>query len=312
MKTYLNKLLGGIPAFLVSLAIVFTAGPASAVETITYYHNDIAGTPILATDAAGAVLWKENYRPYGDKLNNPPAGADNKLGFTGKPYDANTGLSYMGARYYDPVIGRFAGIDPVGFDESNLHSFNRYTYANNNPYKFIDPDGRAPWLVVRMLMPPPAAGGATGGGFQANKSGDSSTRLIPPEVSVGIPGTSMSQETSGSAGGFGEWIRGKLDNLIFNNGDDQGCIYCVKGDKTSSGKDYVGSTDNLGQRQRDKSDGRDREGAEVIGTYPKSDRDVRRTKEQQAINDRGGVERLDNKRNEVSPKKWPNMGITPP
>jgi len=34
------------------------------------------------------------------------------------------------------------GVDPKGFDEDNIHSFGRYTYANNNPYKFIDPDGR--------------------------------------------------------------------------------------------------------------------------------------------------------------------------
>lgn len=102
--------------------------------------------------------------------------------------------------------------------------------------------------------------------------------------------------------------------LIFNEeaGSEKGCIYCVKGDKTSSGKDYIGSTDNMGNRQRDKSDGRDRQGADVVDTYPKGDRDVRRAKEQQAINDRGGIGNLDNKRNEVAPRKWPNMGITEP
>jgi hypothetical protein len=34
------------------------------------------------------------------------------------------------------------GVDPVGFQENNLHSFNRYVYANNNPYKYVDPDGK--------------------------------------------------------------------------------------------------------------------------------------------------------------------------
>lgn len=49
----------------------------------------------------------------------------------------------MQQRYYDPVIGRFYSNDPVGFSADNPMLFNRYAYANNNPYKFVDPDGRA-------------------------------------------------------------------------------------------------------------------------------------------------------------------------
>lgn len=79
-------------------------------------------------------------------------------------------------------------------------------------------------------------------------------------------------------------------------------------DKTSSGNDYVGSTDNVGNRQRDKSNGRDRENAEAVESPLKGDRDARRVKEQHAINYRGGVD----KRDEVAPKKWPSMGVTPP
>jgi uncharacterized protein RhaS with RHS repeats len=52
----------------------------------------------------------------------------------------------MQARYYDPVIGRFYSNDPVDsmghLDKSNIHGFNRYNYVNNNPYRFIDPDGK--------------------------------------------------------------------------------------------------------------------------------------------------------------------------
>jgi uncharacterized protein RhaS with RHS repeats len=45
----------------------------------------------------------------------------------------------MQARYYDPVIGRFYSNDPVGFRD--VHSFNRYAYVANNPYKYTDPTG---------------------------------------------------------------------------------------------------------------------------------------------------------------------------
>ena len=47
----------------------------------------------------------------------------------------------MQARYYDPMIGRFYSNDPVG--SRDVHSFNRYAYANNNPYRYTDPDGKA-------------------------------------------------------------------------------------------------------------------------------------------------------------------------
>ncbi|MCG7556405.1 RHS repeat-associated core domain-containing protein [Pseudoalteromonas sp. Of11M-6] len=56
----------------------------------------------------------------------------------------------MQARYYDPVIGRFYSNDPVGFRD--IHSFNRYAYANNNPYKYTDPDGRLPILVPLVIF----------------------------------------------------------------------------------------------------------------------------------------------------------------
>ncbi len=46
-------------------------------------------------------------------------------------------------RYYDPGIGRFLSVDPVTADGNTGSNFNRYWYANNNPYKFTDPDGRA-------------------------------------------------------------------------------------------------------------------------------------------------------------------------
>ena len=48
----------------------------------------------------------------------------------------------MQARDYDLVIGRFYSNDPIGFRD--IHSFNRYAYVNNNPYKYSDPSGMIP------------------------------------------------------------------------------------------------------------------------------------------------------------------------
>jgi RHS repeat-associated protein len=127
--------------FLLQLVLWLVMSHALAIETVTYIHTDVAGTPIVATDASGAVVWKENYQPFGRQLNYPSAG-DNDQWFAGKQYEAETGLSYFGARYYDPVLGRFTGIDPAAFDVGNIHGLNRYSYGNNNPYRYVDPDGR--------------------------------------------------------------------------------------------------------------------------------------------------------------------------
>ncbi|MDG4558490.1 MAG: RHS repeat-associated core domain-containing protein [Candidatus Contendobacter sp.] len=120
---------------------------AARADTITYFHNDPSGSPVAATDANGNLLWKETYRPYGERLLNGAGPDANRLWFTGKPQDPDTGLSYLGARYYSPQLGRFMGIDPKAVDPGDPHSFNRYAYGNNNPYKFVDPDGRQATLT---------------------------------------------------------------------------------------------------------------------------------------------------------------------
>ncbi|MBF7074233.1 DUF2778 domain-containing protein [Glaciecola sp. MH2013] len=104
-----------------------------------YVHVDHLGSPVAETSQTGAIVWKERYTPFGETLDNPDGNKDDQ-GYTGHVSDSETGLVYMQARYYDPVIGRFYSNDPVGF--KNVHNFNRYAYANNNPYKYVDPDGR--------------------------------------------------------------------------------------------------------------------------------------------------------------------------
>jgi RHS repeat-associated protein len=114
-------------------------------ETITYFHNDLIGSPVAATNASGVVQWRESYRAYGDRLTDSDVATQkNSLFFSNKKTEFLKGgatMSYFINRYYDPAIGRFLSVDPVHFKESNIHSFNRYAYANNNPYRFVDPDG---------------------------------------------------------------------------------------------------------------------------------------------------------------------------
>jgi RHS repeat-associated protein len=110
-------------------------------ERTSYLHPNALGSPVAATDTQGNLLWKETYNPYGERKLKQPNSTTNNRWYTGHTEDP-TGLVYAGARYYDPTIGRFLSTDPVAFTEKNPHSFNRYSYANNNPYKYVDPDGR--------------------------------------------------------------------------------------------------------------------------------------------------------------------------
>jgi RHS repeat-associated protein len=147
----MNRIFRKIVA-VVTAAATGLSSVAAGAQTITYFHNDVAGSPVAATNSAGDLVWKEGYTPYGMKTIQSAAAESNRIGYTGKPYDADLDLSYMGARYYSPTYGRFLGMDPVEFDPNNIHSFNRYAYANNNPYRYVDKDGRIPSLAVGTLI----------------------------------------------------------------------------------------------------------------------------------------------------------------
>ena len=133
---------------LAALAVLaFTALPLSAAEVVTYYHNDHLGSPIAATDDTGTVFWQQAYDAWGLKLT---ANTDER-GYTGNWLDEETGLADHKARWYTSSIGRSTGIDPVEWHETNIHSFNRYAYGNNNPYSYSDQNGELAFPVVPIL-----------------------------------------------------------------------------------------------------------------------------------------------------------------
>lgn len=111
----------------------------TSTSVVKYQHTDALGTPIAVTDAAKAIIETSEYEPYGQLVNRALTDGP---GFTGHVQDAATGLTYMQQRYYDPTVGRFLSVDPVTALSSPVGMFNRYKYAANNPYRFVDPDGR--------------------------------------------------------------------------------------------------------------------------------------------------------------------------
>jgi RHS repeat-associated protein len=123
---------------------------AYAERKTTYYHTDGLGSAVAASNDAGNLLWRKQYAPFGEQLNS--TGEQEKLAYTGKEHDDVTGLTYFGARYYDPHLGRFMSVDPVAFVESEPMTFNRYSYANNNPYKYVDPDGEFVNFAAKFVL----------------------------------------------------------------------------------------------------------------------------------------------------------------
>jgi RHS repeat-associated protein len=116
----------------------------NAAITTQYVHTDGLGSPVAHTNTSGTLVDRSRYEPYG--ANAPYGGGvtPTGIGFTGHVNDVDTGLVQMQQRYYDPVAGRFLSLDPVLTDTNTGGGFNRYNYANNNPYRFVDPDGKAP------------------------------------------------------------------------------------------------------------------------------------------------------------------------
>ena len=99
------------------------------------------------SNEAGTVIERTNYDPYGGPIGKVVDG----IGYTGHVMDPLTGLTNMQQRYYDQGVGRFLSVDPVTASLKDGGNFNRYGYASNNPYKFVDPDGRLPRCMTLII-----------------------------------------------------------------------------------------------------------------------------------------------------------------
>ncbi len=142
-----------------ALVLILSTGAAIAGQPL-FYHVDPAGTPIALSDANGNVVWRADYRPFGEIQSESGTAENNRL-FVGKEKDDETGLYYFGARYMDDRLGRFISPDPIGAVDPktgkinsmvllNPQRQNYYAYALNNPYSYIDANGEAAASILRL------------------------------------------------------------------------------------------------------------------------------------------------------------------
>jgi RHS repeat-associated protein len=124
-----------------------------------FYHQDGLGTVTDLTDLAGATAKSYAYDAYGNVLESPGT-VDQPYTYTGREFDAESGLLYYRARYYDATTGRFLQKDPIGFMGKDV---NLYRYVRNNPIRINDPSG-----LVPAPPPVPSIPQLRGGGDESN------------------------------------------------------------------------------------------------------------------------------------------------
>ncbi len=158
-----------------------------------FYHGDHLGSSNLITDENGAQIALYEYRPFGAVSSQSGTYATD-IKFTGKIQD-DTGLYYYGARYYDPVIGRFISPDTIVQAPQDPQTLNRYAYCRNNPVKYVDPTGH--WWFIPLLIKAivgAAIGSLVGGALAAITGGD---------IGQGFAMGAISGAVMGGIGGFG-------------------------------------------------------------------------------------------------------------
>jgi RHS repeat-associated protein len=162
-------------------------------DNLHFYLNDPLGSRRAQTDYAGVLEQTCSSLPYGDSLAcTNSAQYPTEHHYTGKERDAESGNDYFGARYYASSMGRFMSPDPIKLTDDRLlnpaNTLNLYSYAANNPLKFVDPDGQD---VTYFYDQGGIAGHAVLFAYN-QQTGDSAIESFGPVVHAPIaPGESM-------------------------------------------------------------------------------------------------------------------------
>jgi RHS repeat-associated protein len=93
----------------------------------------------VTTTVTGGVVSTRAYAPYGGRRGPLPVERPTSTGFVGQREDVSSGLSYLNARYHDPVTGSFVSVDPLVAKTGEP-----YLYASGNPITLSDPTGLEP------------------------------------------------------------------------------------------------------------------------------------------------------------------------
>ena len=106
---------------------------------VYFYHSDHLGSTSYITDKDGNVSQFIAYKPFGELLiDEHSVSYDSPWKFNGKEWDSETGLYYYGARYYEPSLALWYGVDAL---TEKYPAVGGYVYCHGNPIRFVDFDG---------------------------------------------------------------------------------------------------------------------------------------------------------------------------
>ncbi|WP_432151355.1 ricin-type beta-trefoil lectin domain protein [Streptomyces sp. bgisy029] len=120
----------------------------TGADSLVAIASDHQGSPyaeVTLNDAMSVRIRKQD--PFGNQRGAPTNTMRNHTGFLGATRDDASGYTPLGARLYDPVVGRFLSADPV-LDLADPLQSNGYAYAHNNPVTLSDPTGLAVTLTA--------------------------------------------------------------------------------------------------------------------------------------------------------------------
>jgi len=155
-----------------TFAGVTVASRTPAADGLSWLLSDTQGTQSVSVNDRTQQYSVRRQTPYGEPRGTVPIWPNAK-GFVGGDIDT-TGLTHLGAREYDPVIGRFISVDPL-LDLNDPQQWNGYAYANNDPVSSSDPSG----LICTHQADDPCGTGATG------SSGNAPTKPTDPKPDDG-------------------------------------------------------------------------------------------------------------------------------
>jgi hypothetical protein len=115
----------------------------------------------------------------------------------------------MQQRYYDPIAGRFLSVDPITTNADNGSMFNRYEYAQNNPYRYIDPEGTCTGSNIKASDGQCPGGGSIAGGHSGSSThyGEGGSASQSSRTNSGVAGSGL-QPNSGASRTLGSYLPG--------------------------------------------------------------------------------------------------------